>query len=340
MRNIRSLEKKLNNEVRALNHALSAFDAMLLPTAAHPFFDPAKQTQLWNGDGKEVPERYNEMFGCHQHGWSNTQRLRLELPFGSGEDFTKLHAAVRLMLPIIPALCASSPLLEDREAGARDARLARMLVRHEKLPPVAGTFIPEAVFTQEEYYREIFAPIGKVLARVDKKGILDHLKVNSRAACPDFDRGMLALRVIDPQECVSADLAVLEIIIATVKALVQGRWVSSYLQRAWNEQDLLALFQRTITDGLDAVLEDKDYLLMFGVLREEKLTARRLWAHLLQEVRATLSEHALVHGNTILKSGNLADRILRHTGRKPAHERITATYRELAKCLAEDRVLG
>src|SRR5262245_1507360 len=63
VRNIRSLEKKLGNEVRALNNALAASDAMLLPTAAHPFFDPAKETQLWNGDGKEVPDRYHEMFG-------------------------------------------------------------------------------------------------------------------------------------------------------------------------------------------------------------------------------------------------------------------------------------
>lgn len=340
LRNPRSLEKKLNTEVRAINALLAAHGAMLLPTAAHPFFDPAGETVLWNGPGHEVPERYDAVFGCRQHGWSNMQTLRLELPFASDEEFTRLHAAVRLVLPIIPALCASSPLLEGAEAGALDARLVHLLRRHDRLPVVAGAFIPEALFTQEEYYREVFAPIGKALVKVDKAGVLDHLKVNSRAAVPYFDRNVLTVRVIDPQECVSADLAVLEIIIAVVKALAQGRWVSTYLQRAWNEQDLLALFQRVITTGLDVVIDDKDYLLMFGVLREEKMTARRLWTHLLGEVRAGLNEHALVHGNTIVKSGNLADRILKRTGRKPPHGRIIAVYAELAKCLAEDRVFG
>lgn len=338
VRNIRSLEKKLNGEVRALDQLLGTAQAMLLPTAAHPFFDPAK-TVLWNGAGREVPERYHAIFDARQHGWGNMQTLRLELPFANDDEFTRLHAAVRLVLPLIPALCASSPLLDGRDAGARDARLLRMLDRHAKLPVVAGGFVPEAIFSQEDYYREVFAPIGKALARVDKSGVLDHMKVNSRAAVPDFDRNVLTVRVIDPQECVSADLAVLEVIIATVKAMAQGRWVSSYLQRAWSEHDLLTLFRATCTEGLDATITDKDYLLMFGLLREEKATARRLWQHILEEVRGTLSEHALVHTGMILKKGNLADRILKACGKSPTRERITATYQRLAKGLVEDRVM-
>lgn len=337
VRSPRTLERKLNAEIRTLDAALAKHGAILLPTAAHPFMDPASETVLWPGRGHEVYEAYDRVLGCRQHGWSNSQSLRLDLPFSTDEEFTKLHAAVRMVLPIIPALCASSPLLDERATDALDARLAAWGQRTVKLPELAGPLIPEAVFTQEDYYREIFAPIGKALAAVDPDGVLDHLSANARVAVARFDQGTISVRVIDAQECVSADLATAELVIAVIKAMVQGRWVSSYLQRAWGEADLVAIYQRVVKDGLRAVINDKDYLLMFGVLREEKMSARELWAHLIQETRSGLSEHVLLHGSTILKNGNLADRILRRTGRKPSRQKLVQVYRDLSTCLAEDK---
>ncbi len=340
VRSPRTLERKMNAEVRALNAGLARYDAMLLPTAAHPFMDPAAETVLWPGQGREVYATYDRVLGCRQHGWSNSQSLRLDLPFGTDEEFTKLHAAVRLVLPIVPALCASSPLLQGVAAEALDARLLSWEQRAAKVPELAGPIIPEAVFSQEDYYREIFAPIGKALAGVDQRSVLDHLSANARVAVARFDRGVISVRAIDAQECVGADLAVAEVVTAVVKAMVQGRWVSTYLQRAWSETDLGAIYRRTLKDGLKAVINDKDYLLMFGVLREGKMTARELWAHLLEQTRTGLSEHVLLHGSSILKNGNVAERILKRTGRKPSREKIVQVYRELAACLAEDRVFG
>ena len=338
VRSPRTLERKLNAEIRALDAALAKHNAMLLPTAAHPFMDPATETVLWSGQGREVYAAYDRVLGCHQHGWSNSQSLRLDLPFGTDEEFTKLHAAVRMVLPIIPALCASSPLLDGHAADALDARLVSWGQRTAKLPELAGPLIPEAVFTQEEYYRQIFAPIGKALAAVDKEGVLDHLSANARVAVARFDQGVISVRAIDAQESVSADLATAEVITAVIKAMVQGRWVSSYLQRAWGDADLAAIYQRTVKDGMKAVINDKDYLLMFGVLREEKMSARDLWTHLLEQTRTGLSEHVLLHGSAIIRNGNVAERILLRTGRKPSREKIVQVYRELAACLVEDRV--
>ena len=88
-----------------------------MPTAAHPFMDPMKETKIWPHENNEVYAIYNKIFDCRGHGWSNLQSTHLNLPFYDDEEFAKLHAAVRLVLPILPALCASSPILDGKLTG-------------------------------------------------------------------------------------------------------------------------------------------------------------------------------------------------------------------------------
>ena len=332
--------RKINTEVRVINEALAPQGAMLVPCAAHPFMDPAQETVLWPLDGSEVYAAYDRVVGVRQHGWSNSIGQTLELPFATDDEFTKLHAAVRMVLPLIPALCAASPVLDGAVTGLHCSRLDAWSRRAERLAVLSGPLIPEAVFSQEDYYREIYAPTGQALARADKQRVLDHLAANARLAAPRFDDGVLVIRAIDAQESVSAGLALAELILAVIKTMAQGRWVSSYLQRAWGGSELNAVLQRTMKDGMRAVINDKDYLLMFGVMRAEKMTARELWAHLIESVRAQLGEHVLLHAYMILKDGDLAARILKRTGRKPSRGKLVQVYRELGACLAEDRTFN
>ena len=92
------------------------------------------------------------------------------------------------------------------------------------------------MFDQEEYYRVIFDPIARALAPFDTEKVMDHHFANSRGAIARFDRGAIEIRVIDIQECPAADLAIAELIVATLKAMVAGTWTSTYVQRAWTEQ--------------------------------------------------------------------------------------------------------
>jgi carboxylate-amine ligase len=218
-----------------------------------------------------------------------------------------------------------------------DSRMQAYLHHQEKLPELMGSLIPEAVFSQEDYYRTIFSPIAKALAPYDTEHVMDHHFANSRGAIARFDRGAIEIRVIDIQECPAMDLAIAEFIVAVVRAMVKGRWVSNYLQRAWSETDLLPIFLQVIKDAGKAVITNKDYLIMFGVLKEERMTAKSLWAHLFQELSEDLSEGARAGITHILEHGCLASRILAHTGKTPAHEKVVAVYRELATCLQEDR---
>lgn len=336
---IAAFERKFADEVRAINAVLAKRGRMLLPTAAHPFFDPFTETVIWPHEHNEVYALYNRIFDCRGHGWSNLQSTHLNLPFANDQEFGRLHSAIRMVLPIIPALSASSPILDGKPTGLMDSRMEAYLHHQERLPQLMGSLIPEAVFTQEDYYRTVFDPIGRALAPFDTGHVMDHHFANSRGAIARFDRGAIEIRVVDVQECPGADLAIAEMIVAALKAMVEGRWVSNYLQRAWHESDLLALFKDVIKDAGQATIVNKDFLIMFGLMRE-KATAQELWQHLFTELQDELSPGARERITHILTHGCLARRILKHAGPDPSAASITAVYRELAACLNDDRMLA
>ncbi len=221
-----------------------------------------------------------------------------------------------------------------------DSRMEAYLHHQDKLPELMGSLIPEAVFSQEDYYREIFSPIAKAMAPFDTEHVMDHHFANSRGAIARFDRGAIEIRVIDIQECPSADLAIAELIVAVLKALTSGRWVSSYLQRAWSEHDLLPLFLQVIKDAGNANIANRDYLLMFGLMKQEQMSAQKLWQHLFVELYGDLSEGCRQQIAHILEHGCLAARILKHTGKKPSLDKIRGVYTKLANCLEEDKAFS
>jgi len=336
-RRIASFQKKFAAEVKVINAQLAKRGRMLLPTAAHPFMDPFTETMIWPHEYNEVYALYNRIFDCRGHGWSNLQSTHLNLPFATDEEFGKLHAAIRMVLPIIPALSASSPILDGKATGFLDSRMEAYLHHQEKLPELMGSLIPEAVFSQEDYYRTIFSPIAQALAPFDTEHVMDHHFANSRGAIARFDRGAIEIRVIDIQECPSMDLAIAELIVAVCRAMVKGRWVSTYLQRAWSESDLLPIFLQVIKDAGKAVITNKEFLIMFGVLKQHQMTAQKLWEHLYLELRSELSEGAQGRIEHLLKHGCLSSRILGRTGKNPTPEKLREVYTELAGCLQEDR---
>ncbi len=336
--NIAAFTQKFAGEVRAINALLAKRGLMLLPTAAHPLFDPFTETVLWEHEYNEVYALYNKIFDCRGHGWSNLQSVHLNLPFANDAEFAKLHTAIRLLLPIIPALSASSPILDGKPTGHLDSRMEAYLHHQERLPPLMGSLIPEAVLNEEEYYREIFSPIGLALAPYDPEGVMDHQFANSRGAIARFDRHAIEIRVVDIQECPKADLAIAALLVEVLKALVDGRWASQYVQRAWHHKDLLKIFTKVIKKAGDSRLRNRDYLLMFGLDRPEA-TVHEVWAHLFAETGSHLAPEAQACIRHILKQGCLAKRILAKTGPRPTPARIIAVYKELAQCLQEDRQL-
>jgi gamma-glutamyl:cysteine ligase YbdK (ATP-grasp superfamily) len=329
---------EFSKNIAEINLELKKHNAMLLPTASHPFMDPIKETKLWQHESREIYELYDRIFGCYNHGWANLQSVHLNLSFHGDAEFAKLHAAIRLLLPIIPALAASSPLREGKLTGWADSCMQAYLKHQDKMPSLIGRFIPEAVFSREEYDQKIFAPIRRAIESWDHDKIMDHHFLNSRGAIARFDRGSIEIRVTDMQECPDADIAISSLIIESLKLLVAEKYSTFEHQSVPDENRLYAIFDQVIRFGEETIVEDKEYLNLLGIA-ESQMTSIEIWEHFYNEVLHVMEPKNAHIIQYILEEGSLALRIIKRLDGKPAHDRIVSVYKELAGCLERNMML-
>ncbi len=324
------------DEVRYINNILQQWNARLLPGGCHPAFMPAEETRLWPHESNEIYETYNRIFNCHGHGWSNLQSAHLNLPFYDDEEFAQLHAAVRIILPVIPALCASSPVIEGKPTGSKDTRLKYYRTSQSKIPSITGRVIPEAVFSRRTYLNTIYEKIKSDLKPYDPEGVLNPIWVNSRGAVPRFDRGSIELRLMDAQECPAAEMAVFVLLIETIKALTGGSFCPTSEQMKCKTDVLVSVLDRTIEEAEDALLPEA-YVALFGFGREQ-LTAGMLWKKIFNHFEDIGVQAVIAHAhelNVILDEGTLASRILNSLQQ---HGDWRPVYRILADCLNQNRM--
>lgn len=335
-KSLRPLSDYFQQEVQAINKMLEKYNAKLLPTGAHPFMDPDSEAKLWPHDYNIIYETYDKIFDCRGHGWSNLQSTHLNLPFANDEEFSKLHTAIRLILPIIPALCASTPIVEGKFSGVLDTRLEFYRLNQQKIPSVTGLVIPELVFSEQEYSNKILEPMYRDIATVDPEKVLQEEWLNSRGAIARFERNTIEIRIVDVQECPRADLAILELIVATLQALISEKWQKFSEQIKWDENQLHAIFLDCVREGTKAHLKDPHYASIFG-LSPQKMTAGDLWQHILQELMPLLSNETISYIQVILQKGNLAERILSSLGGDISSQSLQKVYQRLANCLQEGK---
>ncbi len=320
--------------VAQVNALLSDAGGQLLPGAMHPWFDPASQTRLWPHDNGPIYAAYNRIFGCRGHGWSNLQSAHINLPFWGDEEFGRLHAAIRLALPLLPALAASSPLVDGRISGVLDTRLQVYRSNQRVIPQITGQVIPEGAFTAEAYQKKILQPIYRAIAPQDPEGILQEEWLNSRGAIARFERNTIEIRLLDLQECPAADVAIAELIIALLQALVEQRWSETAEQKRCSETPLANLYNRVVIKGERVLIADSDYLDLFG-FPGRSATVSELWQHLAETLFGSRLGEPL---QLILEKGPLARRLLRALGTKPTRPQLAEVYQQLAVCLAAGRM--
>ncbi|MCI0752122.1 MAG: glutamate-cysteine ligase family protein [Flammeovirgaceae bacterium] len=332
-----SLEKAFVQNVQLINTILQKWNAMLMPGAAHPIMDPHTDLRLWPHDNNEVYEVYNKIFDCRGHGWANLQSTHLNLPFCDDEEFRKLHAAIRLVLPILPALCASSPIIDGKVSGITDTRLSYYKKNQASIPSIVGSGIPEAVFSEKDYAKTIYEKIQSDIKPFDTDEILDPIWVNSRGAIARFDRGSIEIRLMDVQECPAADLAITTLVIETIKTLVNEEFISLEDQMKWNDQPLSAILDDLTINGRNASIRNSDYLKIFG-FHSSVTTAGELWQFNFDKINLKIPDQHKTALKIILTKGNLSERIVSAVGINPTKERIISVYKELAGCVTSNRL--
>lgn len=335
------LSEAFAEEVREINRRLRPLGARLLPTAMHPLMQPS-EARLWTHEFSEVYATFDRIFDCRGHGWSNLQSVHLNLPFASDAEFGRLHAAVRLVLPLLPALAASSPLVEGRATGWPDNRLAHYRSNSAKLPALCGRVIPEAVFTEADYGREIFAPIRGAVAPHDPEGVLEPEFTNSRGAIARFSRQSIEIRLVDLQECPAADLAVVRLIVAWLRELVAESLLTGFEQRSVEVEPLADAFNDCVEQGGAALIREPLILRAAGLAGDRPVTAGELWAGLIARLDPCRDASAAERDAlaTLGRRGNLAGRILGGLPPAASGSDIRARYRVLAGCLEANRPLG
>lgn len=334
-KDLAGLSEHFHENVVEINSLLEAKELQLLPTASHPLMNPTADTQLWKHSYSEVYALYNRIFNCKGHGWANVQSMHINLPFYDDEEFEKLHAAIRVLLPLLPALAASSPIFEGKQTGFKDSRMQVYKTNQKEIPVLAGKVIPERVFSKEAYHREIFEPINQAIQPYDTDKILEHHFLNSRGAIARFDRNAIEIRVLDLQECPKADVA---IAMVTVEIL---KWMISNLNLAQlkelHEDDLLIILNETILAAEEAKIDSIEFLEVFG-LAEKSYTARQIWQFLVEKVKGNLNKETQETLQLMLTNGSLSTRILNALKGDVSEENIFKVYRELAVCLQENKL--
>lgn len=310
-----------------LNRLLKRMNARLLPTGAHPWMDPHKEMQLWNHEYNPVYEAYHRIFDCRGHGWANLQSMHLNLPFGNDEEFFLLHSGIRMLLPLLPAIAASSPLMDGKIMPHKDARLNVYRRNQQKIPSIAGQVIPDVCRSQSHYEEVILAPIYKDIAPYDPANILQFEWLNSRGAIARFDRNAIEIRVLDIQECPRADIAIARAIVYVLQSLIHEKWAKKSRWLEFPTQPLVDLFLRAVEFGEEAVVDDPEYLAIFGL--NKSLTANHLWIYLLSDFLKD-TESAIY--DVLLREGTLSTRILRAlNGNDVLH-----IYGKLSECLTKN----
>jgi gamma-glutamyl:cysteine ligase YbdK (ATP-grasp superfamily) len=317
--------------------------ARLLPTGMHPLMDPATEGALWRRSGRRIYQAYDRVFGIRGHGWLNVQSCHVNLPFGRSEAETvRLHNAIAGLLPYLPALAASSPLVEGELGPAVDNRLVFYRGNQGRVPSIAGDVVPEPMESFRQYRRDVLGRIYRDLEAIPEAARLRHEWVNSRGAIVRFRRDSIEIRVLDTQECVAMDVA--------NAAFVRGALARLTARMEAGETalpphaTLVADYEAAVAGGTAARVAAPHLRRAAGAPAEGDLSAGDLLAGLAADARPALAAAESGYLDRVLvrlAGGNLSERIRRRVAPVPAAQRraaIVELYGELAGCLRANRV--
>lgn len=332
-----TLDMKFHENILEINNLLKGVNLRLWPTASHPLMNPVLEMKLWQHSYSEVYALYNRIFDCKGHGWSNVQSMHINLPFCDDSEFEKLHAAIRILLPILPALSASSPILDGQTTGDLDSRMRLYLTNQKQIPEMTGKVIPEQVFSQKEYQEKIFDPINSAIAPFDKDQILEHHFLNSRGAIARFDRNAIEIRVLDIQECPLADVAIASFIVEILKDFVNETYSNLKDQKSWYEDILFEILNQSIEHAEEAVIHNKSYLKLFGI-EAESMAVKDIYKHLFEKVSSRLNKRHSEAIEQILVHGSLSTRILKAINNDFSEVNILKVYQKLGNSLSKNEL--
>ncbi|CAN5662221.1 hypothetical protein BH23GEM9_BH23GEM9_24080 [soil metagenome] len=348
---LRDAEDAIVGGIRRFSEVLhQEWNARLLPTAMHPWFDPM-DARLWTRSGLRVYTTYAQIFDIRTHGWMNVHATHLNLPFGDERETMAMHTAAALLLPYLPALAASSPVHDGRLQPHTDARLAWILQHQSCIPETCGRLVPEYTNSFSAYRRDILQPMYRALDDFPHSEAIRHEFLNSRGAVLRFARRALELRVLDTQECVRMDVAIAVFARAALRQLTADVLARRIILPPHHV--LITDFEACVRDGSGATVR-APHLRRYGDGGDGgdggmgdwgDVGVRGVLKALLERSRGQVSSDDagyLTLVDDIIRQGTLSERIRRrlepHTSSDDAlRTELRRVYTELAECLVSNQ---
>lgn len=329
------IAQQFQQTILHLQPFLDEHNLQLLPTGAHPWMDPLTETKRWPHGNRAIYQQYDSIFNCSGHGWSNLQSMHVNLPFSNDNEFSHLHNTIRLLLPILPAIAASSPFLDGKVTNMLDSRLYFYDKNQQKIPSISGEIIPEFIQSEAEYQDKILSPMYSDISPYDPEKKLQFEWLNSRGAIPKFESKAIEIRILDSQECVNADIAIATAIHAILKSWHKSTEI--YLDKPCSTQHLKFLYDRVIKEGFNVVIDDSNVLTQWQ-LPKRTMNVRDVWSMLIERVSHELDPLSQRTLEYILQQGSLSERILRACNKVYTRNMLTRVYRQLGDCLLTNEV--
>jgi gamma-glutamyl:cysteine ligase YbdK (ATP-grasp superfamily) len=165
------IAQQFQQAIMRLQPLLEQYHLQLLPTGAHPLMNPLLETKRWPHGNNLIYKQFDNIFNCQGHGWSNLQSMHVNLPFANDAEFSQLHNTIRLLLPLLPALAASTPIIDGRKTDFLSSRLDFYGKNQQRIPSISGNIIPEFIRSEEEYQTDVLSPMYREISAFDPEGI-------------------------------------------------------------------------------------------------------------------------------------------------------------------------
>lgn len=306
--NLAPLEEHLYNGIRKFSHIFQG-KYQLLGLGMHPTLT-LDQTAVWDYDEGDYYEMYDRLFNIRQHGWLNIQALQINLSYTHEQDLVALYNRIRVFLPYLVAVTASSPMVEGRLTGMMDNRLIYYRENQKEIPQICNGIIPGPIREVADYHalqQEIFSSLRACGAE-----ILCEEWVNSGGIIIRFSRRCLEIKAPDEQECIRSDMAVC----AFIRALLRCSTPLPPL----DHEGLVGLLDDAIRDGTRNLRPELERLYACA------------WQHATDDERTYLP---VIRDR--IEHGSLAEQM------RDRYERegdIVPIMNDMARCLVENRPYG
>ena len=323
----REAESLVYKEIAKAGSILETFNAVLLPTAMHPWLKMDKDaSQLENRSIFKVQTCVSEISDRSECRMLNYHAMHLFLPFRNDREFFRLYTAVRLILPLIPALTSSSPIIGNTFSGKLDNRLD--VYKNICSCSAENSIIPESITNRPVLENN---KSGVFSYNAESKSIRKDNNLCGISA--DFDSGIIDIGIFDIQESAHADISIARFITFVLEILVNCE-SGAEKQASADTQELSELFSRVLSRGMFTVVENREYLEMLGIKNQDKMSLWGIWMLFAKRVK-DYAGVKIPSIENILKTGSLSERILKSIEKKSMHE----TYNELADCLKENKMM-